>query len=106
MVKITQYKWAGKKWFLKIKSTCEECDITTSILKNMMKKEFKDKDVAFETKPWLDNIFYCLWQRAWHPPIIMVNNKKFYQFSKRHPLFDRQKLKQTVLLIIKEGKIT
>ncbi len=27
-VKITVYRWAGKKWFLRIKGECIECDLT------------------------------------------------------------------------------
>jgi len=58
----------------------------------MMENEFKEKNVAFEVKPWLDNLFYCLIRNTWHAPIIMVNGKKFYQFRAEEPLFDRDKL--------------
>jgi len=95
-VTITQYKWAGKLLMFKIKTICSECGLTTSILRSMMKKEFKGKDVKFETKPWLDNFFYCLFKFAWHAPIIMVDGKKFYQFSDKNPLFDREKLAEYV----------
>lgn len=50
-VKIMQYKWARKKGPFKIKSKCEECDLTTSIIEDMMKKEFKNKNVEFRIKP-------------------------------------------------------
>ena len=100
-VKIVQYKWAGKKWGFKIKTQCSECDLTTVILKTMMKNEFKGKDVSFEVKPWLDSVFYCLFRRTWHPPIIMVDGKKFYQFNEKKPLFDRKKLARLVLDKIK-----
>ena len=94
---ITQYKWAGRLWPFKIKTGCEECDLTEASLKNMLKNEFKGKDVKFEVKSWLDNFFYCLFRFAWHAPIIMVNDKKFYQFSEKEHLFDREKLKELVL---------
>ena len=95
-IKITQFKWAGKLGPIRIKSTCNECDLTSAMLKNMMENEFKGKNVQFEIKPWLDNFFYCLSRGAWHAPIIMVNGKRFHQFNKKEPLFDRQKLVELV----------
>ena len=62
-----------------------------------MADEVKGKNVVFEVKPWLDNLFYCLARGAWHAPIIMVNGKKFYQYSENEPLFDREKLVEMVL---------
>ena len=100
-VKITQYKWAGKKGPFKIKSKCEECDLTTTVIKDMMKKEFKNKSIKFEIKPWLDDVFYVLSKGAWHAPIIFVNSKKFFQYTSRKPLFDRKELKE---LVFKELK--
>ena len=100
-VALTQFKWAGRLGPIRIKISCEQCDLTTSILQDMMENEFKDGNVTFEVKPWLDNIFYCLARRAWHAPIIMVNGKKFYQFSEAEPLFDRDKLAERVA---KEGR--
>ncbi|UCC95915.1 MAG: hypothetical protein JSW40_03985 [Candidatus Omnitrophota bacterium] len=89
---ITQYKWAGSWGPFKIKSHCEECDLTTHVLRALIEKEFKGKDVNFEIKPWLNNVWYCLVRRAWHPPIIMINGKLFFQFSHKKPLFDKEKL--------------
>ena len=96
-VAVTQFKWAGRLGPIRIKTNCEQCDLTTTILQDMMENEFKERNVAFEVKPWLDNIFYCLARGAWHAPIIMVNGKKFYQFSEAEPLFDREKLAERVL---------
>jgi len=96
-VKITEYDWAGKKWFFKIKTVCGECGLTKNILKDMLKNEFKGKKVKFEVKPWLDNIFYCFFKGTWHPPIIMVDGKKFHQFSHHDPLVNRKKLAKYVL---------
>lgn len=93
---ITQFKWAGNLWPLRIKSHCDECDLVSSMLRKMIEVEFKDKNVVFELKPWLNSIFYCLARGAWHAPIIMVNGKKFYQFSEKKPLFDRAKLIELV----------
>jgi hypothetical protein len=89
---ITQFKWSGKLGPFSIKTSCDECDLTTSILQDMLKNEFKNKNVTFEVKPWLDNFFYCIVRFAWHPPIIIVNGKKFYQFNEKEPLFNREKL--------------
>lgn len=95
-VVITQFKWAGQLGPFRIKTSCSECDVTTSVLEGMMENEFKDKNVKFEVRPWLDNFFYCLLRGTWHAPIIMVNGKKFYQYSHKEPMFDHKKLVETV----------
>ncbi|MBF0385470.1 MAG: hypothetical protein HQL27_06320 [Candidatus Omnitrophica bacterium] len=102
-VLITQYKWAGSWGPIKIKSHCDECDLTTHNLRALVEKEFKGKNVIFEIKPWLDNGWYCLARGAWHPPIIMINGKLFFQFSHNKPLFDKGKLVQAVTQIL-DGK--
>lgn len=99
---ITQFKWAGKLGPFYIKTTCGECDLTTSVLNNIMDNELKDKNVTFEIKPWLNNFFYCIIRKAWHAPIIMINGKKFYQYSKKEPLFDTKKLVESVTKILRE----
>ncbi len=96
-VKITQYKYQGTWGPFKIKSACEECNLTTQVLKDMIQREFKGKDVLFETKPWLDNWPGLLLKGARHAPIILVDGKKFYHFSKKNPLFNRKELEGLVL---------
>jgi predicted methyltransferase len=93
---ITQFKWSGKLGPFRIKSSCGQCDLTTTILKSMMEREFKGKNVNLEIKPWLDNLFYCLFRGAWHAPIVMVNGRKFHQYSRNDPMFDRRKLAEAV----------
>lgn len=96
LIVITQYKWAGSWGPFTIKSHCEECDLTTHTLRLLMEKELEGKNVVFEIKPWLGNAWHCLKRGAWHPPIIMVNGKMFYQFTHKKPLFDKTKLLQLV----------
>ena len=107
-VSITQYKWAGSWGPIKITSHCEECDLTTHNLRALVEKEFKGKNVTFEIKPWLDNAWYCLVRGAWHPPIIMINGKLFFQFSHKKPLFDKvnliKKVEEIVNKKIKENQ--
>lgn len=91
-VRITQYKWEGKWGPFKIKSKCDECNLTTSVLKETIKNYNKKTNVKIIIKPWLDNWWFCLKKGAFHPPIIMINNIKFHQFSKKNPLFNPKKL--------------
>lgn len=78
-VEVIDYKWVGKWGPFKIKTQCGECDFDTALIKDMMKKEFKGKDISFEVKPWLDNWWRVIWKFAWHAPIIMVNGKVYSQ---------------------------
>ena len=93
---ITQFKWAGQFGPFSIKTSCGKCDLTTATLKDVIEKQFGGKDVRLEIKPWLGNILYCLLRGYWHAPIIMINGKRFYQFSKSKPLFDRAHLGETI----------
>ncbi len=103
-VKITQYKWEGNWGPFKITSNCSECDLTIQMLNYLMDTEFKDKDVKFELKPWLNNWIYCLLRGTWHAPIIMVNNKKFHQFSEKDPIFNKEKLVEHVNDLLEKEK--
>lgn len=90
MIKITDYKWEGRWLFLRIKTGCGECDLSTAILKDMMKKEFKGKNVELEIKPWLNNWYKVIFYGGWHAPVIIVNNKIFSQGKviKRKEFYD------------------
>jgi hypothetical protein len=91
-VVISDFKWAGKLGLLEIKSPCNECDVITNMLTRMMEEDFKEKNVALEVKPWLNNAFYCLARGAWHAPIVVVNDRRFFQFSEKKAYFDRSEL--------------
>lgn len=91
-VVITQFKWAGDWGPFRIKSNCDECDTITNTIKKMMGEEFKGKNVVFEVKPWLNNIFYCLTRGVWHAPILLINGKKYFQISKKKSTFSRSEL--------------
>ena len=103
-IEIVEYEWAGKWGPFKIKSYCKECDITWSMLKDMKKKAFKGKPVKITSKPWLDNWLYCLVRGSFHAPIIMVNGKKFHQFSHNTPIFNRKKLTDHVFHLLEEKR--
>lgn len=100
-VTVTEFKWAGKLGPFKIKTSCNECDLTRSFLQNIIKEEFNGKNVIFEVKPWLDNFFYCLFRFTWHTPIIMINGRKFFQYSRKKQLFDRSKLVKKISNMIR-----
>ena len=76
--KIDVYLWEGQKLGFKIKSECAECNMVVALLRDMEKKELKDK-IDIEIKPWLDNIFPLLFKKAWHAPIVLTNGKVFSQ---------------------------
>lgn len=96
MTTITLYKYLGKWGPFKIDTPCDYCDLTSSVLQDMMDNEFKGLNVEFEEKKWLDNWITLLLKGAWHAPIILVDGKLFHQYSKENPLFDREKLEKAV----------
>jgi len=101
---VTQYKRGGKFGFLTIKAACNECDLTTNLLKKMMEEEFKDNpDVVLEIKPWLDNIFFCLKHGVLHAPAIMVNGTLVFQFSKKKPLYNHTVLVDLITRLLQKS---
>lgn len=98
-VKITLYRWAGSKFFLEIRSGCEECDSSVQVIRDLLQTEFRCGAVVFETKNWLDNLFECLLHGGWHAPVILLNGKLFSQgvIPDRKQLSDKiwQRLQQT-----------
>ena len=74
-VTITQYRWAGKWLWIKIKVPCGECSLTEGVIKDLIGKDFPKKNIKFEVLPWLDNWFSVLLRGGWHAPVVFVNNK-------------------------------
>jgi hypothetical protein len=73
-VKITVYRWAGKKWFLQIKGECIECDLTVSQVRTMVARN-PGWPVEWEIKPWLSHLWESLRRGGWHPPVVLVDGK-------------------------------
>jgi len=85
---IYNYKWEGRWGPFKIKTVCGECNLSTGILKAVVKDKYKGKPVRLEIKPWLNNWWKVLPFGGWHAPIIMVNRKIISQGK----VVDRKKL--------------
>jgi hypothetical protein len=73
-VKITIYRWAGKKWFLQIKGECIECDLTVSQVRTLVARN-PSWPVEWEIKPWLSYLWESLGRGGWHPPVVLVDGK-------------------------------
>ncbi|MFC2162199.1 hypothetical protein ACFLRF_00825 [Candidatus Altiarchaeota archaeon] len=87
-VEVVQYRWAGKWGPFKIRSECAECGLVKAMMENLLETRFKGEDASFEVKPWLDNWMYCLMRLAYHPPILIVNGGKVYQYQPWNKLPD------------------
>lgn len=70
--KITIYRWAGKKWRLRIRSECSECDLTVQQVRKF-RAAHPDWPVELEVKPWLDHMWESLRAGGWHAPVVLVN---------------------------------
>lgn len=78
-IKILQYKWAGSWGPFRVKVLCDECDLTETTIKSVLEKEYANRDIAFETLPWLDNWYKVIWKGGWHAPIVLINGKVISQ---------------------------
>lgn len=73
-VKITVYRWAGKKWFLRIRSECVECDLAVAQVHSLLDAH-PDWPVSLETKPWLSHLWESLRLGGWHAPVLVVDGQ-------------------------------
>jgi len=77
-VRITVYRWAGQKWFLRIRSECEECDLAVAQVHSLLDAH-PDWPVSFETKPWLSHLWEALRHGGWHAPVTLVDGRVVQQ---------------------------
>ena len=73
-VRIVVYRWAGEKWFFRIRSECVECDLTVAQVRRLLAAH-PDWPIKFEVKPWLDHVFEALPHGGWHAPVVLVNGR-------------------------------
>lgn len=73
-VKITVYRWAGEKWFLRIDGECIECDLTVSQVRTLIARN-PGWPVELEIKPWLSHVWESLRHGGWHAPVVLVAGK-------------------------------
>ncbi len=78
-VTVTVYPWAGQKGPFRIQSHCAECNLTLHLLKDVLEKELAEAPVEIEVKPWLSHIWEALRLGAWHPPVVVIDGKRFSQ---------------------------
>jgi len=73
-VKITVFRWAGKKWFHHINGECIECELTVSQVRTLVARD-PDWPIEWEIKPWLSHLWESLGRGGWHPPVVLVDGK-------------------------------
>ena len=73
-VKITVYRWAGKKWFFQIQGDCIECDLALSQIRTLIARN-PHWPIELEVKPWLSHVWESLRHGGWHAPMILVDGK-------------------------------
>lgn len=77
-VRITVYRWAGQKWFFRIRSECVECDLAVAQVHSVLDAH-PDWPVSFETKPWLSHLWEALRLGGWHAPVVVVDGRVICQ---------------------------
>jgi hypothetical protein len=73
-VRITIYRWAGQKWFFRIRSECVECDLTVAQVQGLLSAH-PDWPVEVEVKPWLTHLWESLLHGGWHAPVVLVDGR-------------------------------
>jgi len=77
-IRITIYRWAGRKWFFRARARCVECDLTEAQVRHLLSAH-PDWPVEIEIKPWLNHLWECLRHWGWHPPVVLVEGKRIRQ---------------------------
>jgi len=73
-IKITIYRWAGRKLFLRIRSECVECDLTVAQVRSLVSAH-PDWPLEVEIKPWLTYVWESLRHGGWHAPVVTVDDR-------------------------------
>lgn len=73
-IKITLYRWAGKKWGLCIESECAECDLAVAQVRAVASAH-PDWLTELEVKPWLTYLWESLRHGGWHAPVVLVDGR-------------------------------
>ncbi|WP_375322403.1 glutaredoxin [Aliivibrio logei] len=74
-IKITLYRWAGSWGPFKVNIPCGECTLTKDILQDTFNTELAGIPIELEVKDWLSHWWEPLKLKAWHAPIIIVEDK-------------------------------
>lgn len=78
-IKITLYRWAGSWGPFKVNIQCGECTLTKDILEDTFNTELDGIPIELEVKDWLSYWWEPLKLKAWHAPIIIVEDKVISQ---------------------------
>ena len=73
-VKVTIYRWAGRKWFFHIEGECIECDLAVSQVRRLVRAN-PSWPIELEIKPWLNHIWESVRRGGWHAPVLLVDGK-------------------------------
>ncbi len=73
-IKIVLYRWAGEKWFFRIRTQCVECDLAVGQLRGLVSAH-PDWPLDVEVKPWLTHLWESLRKGGWHAPVVLVDGR-------------------------------
>ncbi len=73
-ITIVLYRWAGQKWFFRIRSECAECDLAVGQLRGLVSAH-PDWPLEIEVKPWLTYLWESLRRAGWHAPVVLVDGR-------------------------------
>lgn len=77
-VRVTVYRWAGEKWFLRIEGECIECDLTVAQVRRLVEAN-PSWPIELEIKPWLTHLGESLRHGGWHAPVLLIDGKLIRQ---------------------------
>ena len=73
-IQVTVYRWAGHKWFLRIRSESAECDLAVGQVRRLLSAH-PDWPVELNVKPWLSHLWESLRRGGWHAPVVLVDGR-------------------------------
>ncbi len=77
-IRITLYRWAGQKWFFRIRGECAECDLAVGQVRRLLSAH-PDWPLELEVKPWLSHLWESLRRGGWHAPVVVVDDRLLRQ---------------------------
>ena len=77
---ITVYPIAGRQLFFRVpKSFCKECHLAIRAVLRAIEELGNPPEVQVRVRPWLNYLPLALFRGGWHPPVIVIDGRRFSQ---------------------------
>ena len=79
-ITVDVYPIAGRQLFFRVPDwVCRECNLAVRAVQQVVEGLGNPKEVRVRIRPWLNYLPMALMCGGWHPPVVVINGKRFSQ---------------------------